>query len=85
VQDTGTGIAEQIRSRVFEPFFTTKDVGQGTGQGLSLAHNIVVEKHGGIIDFETEVGQGTTFFVRLPIAGQPNSSTAGIPLAESAV
>jgi signal transduction histidine kinase len=85
VQDTGTGIAEQIRSRVFEPFFTTKDVGQGTGQGLSLAHTIVVEKHGGTIDFETEVGQGTTFFVRLPASNREESSDAEEPLLESAV
>jgi signal transduction histidine kinase len=70
VEDTGLGIAEDIRSRVFDLFFTTKEVGRGTGQGLALTHAIVVDKHGGTIDFETEVGRGTTFIVRLPIDGQ---------------
>ncbi|MCK5119805.1 MAG: HAMP domain-containing histidine kinase, partial [Candidatus Latescibacteria bacterium] len=47
--------------------FTTKEVGKGTGQGLAIAHNVVVEKHGGTITFETETGKGTTFVIRLPI------------------
>jgi signal transduction histidine kinase len=67
VEDAGTGIAEDIRNHVFDLFFTTKEVGEGTGQGLAIAHAIVVEKHGGTIYFETEVGRGTTFIVRLPI------------------
>lgn len=65
--DTGRGIPEAARSRVFEPFFTTKPVGKGTGQGLALAHNTIVKKHDGEIRFETRMGKGTTFFVRLPI------------------
>jgi signal transduction histidine kinase len=83
VEDTGTGIAEEIRSRVFDPFFTTKDVGQGTGQGLALAHAVVVEKHGGTIDFETEVGLGSTFIVRLPVGDREKLRTAEKPLLES--
>jgi PAS domain S-box-containing protein len=71
VQDTGTGIPEKIRSRVFEPFFTTKDVGKGTGQGLAMAHSIIVKKHGGKIWFESETGKGTTFFLRLPLDMEP--------------
>jgi signal transduction histidine kinase len=67
ISDTGAGIPEGIRSRVFELFFTTKAVGRGTGQGLSVAHAIVVKRHQGRIWFETEVGKGTTFFVRLPL------------------
>ncbi len=67
IRDTGSGIPEAIRSRVFDPFFTTKEVGQGTGQGLALAHTIIVKKHGGKIWFETEAGQGTTFFIHLPL------------------
>lgn len=67
VSDTGTGIPEEVQRRIFDPFFTTKEVGRGTGQGLALARNIVVEKHKGEIWFETEVGKGTTFFVRLPV------------------
>jgi len=70
ITDTGTGIPESIRDRIFDPFFTTKEVGKGTGQGLSIAYNIVVEKHGGIIDFETTEGEGTTFIVRLPLKGK---------------
>ncbi len=66
VEDTGKGIPENIRGRIFDPFFTTKPVGKGTGQGLAIAHNVVVEKHGGTIAFDTEVGKGTTFIIRLP-------------------
>ena len=67
VTDSGTGIPEAIRGRVFDPFFTTKEVGKGTGQGLSLAHGVIVKKHSGRIWFETEIGHGTTFFIQLPI------------------
>jgi signal transduction histidine kinase len=67
VEDTGTGISETIRDRIFDPFFTTKDVGKGTGQGLAIAHAIVVKNHGGTIVFETEPGRGTRFVVRLPL------------------
>ena len=67
IADTGTGIPEKVRDRIFDPFFTTKTVGKGTGQGLSLVHNVVVEKHGGALTFETELGKGTTFIIRLPI------------------
>lgn len=67
VSDTGTGIPESARSRIFDPFFTTKPVGKGTGQGLAIAHSVVVEKHGGEILFETELGRGTTFIIRLPL------------------
>jgi signal transduction histidine kinase len=67
IRDTGTGIPEEIRSRVYDLFFTTKEVGRGTGQGLAIAHAIIVEKHQGTIQFETEMGVGTTFIVRLPL------------------
>ncbi|HZZ39569.1 MAG TPA: PAS domain S-box protein [Acidobacteriaceae bacterium] len=67
VSDTGVGIPEEIQGRIFEPFFTTREVGSGTGQGLALAHSVIVRKHGGKIWFETEAGRGTTFFVQLPI------------------
>ena len=66
ISDTGTGIPEEVRSRIFDPFFTTKEVGKGTGQGLAIAYNVVVEKHGGNLSFETEMGKGTTFIIRLP-------------------
>jgi PAS domain S-box-containing protein len=72
VTDTGTGIPAKIRNRIFDPFFTTKQVGKGTGQGLAIAHNIVVEQHGGAIEVESEEGKGATFILRLPLkASQP--------------
>jgi two-component system, NtrC family, sensor kinase len=67
ISDTGTGIPENIRHRIFDPFFTTKDVGKGTGQGLAIARSTIVDKHGGQISFESTVGKGTTFIIRLPI------------------
>jgi signal transduction histidine kinase len=66
IGDTGHGIPEAIRDRVFDPFYTTREVGQGTGQGFATARAIVVEQHGGMIRFKSEVGVGTTFEVRLP-------------------
>ncbi len=76
ISDTGKGIPPEVRSRIFDPFFTTKEVGKGTGQGLAIARSVIVEKHGGTLHFETEVGKGTTFYIRLPIAGPANSSAA---------
>jgi signal transduction histidine kinase len=70
ISDTGGGIPEEVQTRVFDPFFTTKEVGRGTGQGLAIARSVVCDKHGGELTFETAVGRGTTFFVRLPIAGR---------------
>jgi signal transduction histidine kinase len=67
VSDTGSGIPEAIRAKIFDPFFTTKKVGRGTGQGLAIAHSIIVDKHGGTIAFETRTGVGTTFVIRLPL------------------
>lgn len=67
ISDTGGGIPEAVRSRVFEPFFTTKPVGKGTGQGLALAHTAIVRRHGGKIWFDSEVGKGTTFYIRMPL------------------
>jgi two-component system, NtrC family, sensor kinase len=68
VGDSGCGIPEEIRARIFEPFFTTKPAGEGTGLGLDIVRKIV-EKHRGRIEVESEVGRGSTFTVRLPIAG----------------
>jgi signal transduction histidine kinase len=70
ISDTGRGIPEEIRTRIYDPFFTTKEVGRGTGQGLAIARAIVRDKHGGDLSFETTLGAGTTFFIRLPIQGK---------------
>ena len=67
ITDTGTGIPDDIKNKIFEPFFTTKEVGKGTGQGLSLVHSIVVEKHKGEIEVKSELGKGTTFRIFLPL------------------
>ena len=68
VRDTGCGIPKAIQSKVFDPFFTTKPVGKGTGQGLAIAHSVIVQKHNGTIQFESEPGSGTTFVIQLPLA-----------------
>ncbi len=68
ITDNGIGIPEEIRHRVFDQFFTTKDVGKGTGQGLSIAHNAIVDKHKGRLTLSSEINKGTTFCIMLPIA-----------------
>jgi len=71
VRDTGAGVQPSIASRIFEPFFTTKEVGRGSGQGLALAWAVVKTKHGGDLTFESTVGTGTKFVIRLPVLGRP--------------
>ena len=66
ISDTGRGIPPEIQDKIFNPFFTTKDVGQGTGQGLSIALSII-QRHQGTIRFETQPGRGTTFYVSFPL------------------
>ncbi|MET0387785.1 MAG: ATP-binding protein [Polyangiales bacterium] len=71
IRDTGTGIPVEARGRIFDPFFTTKEVGRGTGQGLAMAWNTVKKTHGGELSFETTLGEGTEFFIRLPVETVP--------------
>ena len=66
ITDNGTGIPKEIQSKIFDPFFTTKDIGRGTGQGLAIAYTVIVKKHGGTLEFESETGKGTTFIISLP-------------------
>jgi len=84
IRDTGTGIPESAREKLFEPFFTTKEVGKGTGQGLFIAHNVIVEKHGGTIHFETEMSVGTTFVIRMPLTISPQHPSTTQVLAHAA-
>ncbi|MFH0974476.1 MAG: ATP-binding protein [Spirochaetota bacterium] len=66
IRDTGCGIADNNKDRIFDPFFTTKDVGKGTGQGLSIVYDIIVNQHKGSIDVESAAGKGSAFTIRLP-------------------
>jgi signal transduction histidine kinase len=68
VSDNGIGIPPENCHRVFDPFFTTKPVGRGTGQGLAIAHNVVI-RHAGVLTFETAIGVGTRFLISLPVRG----------------
>ncbi|WP_162136344.1 ATP-binding response regulator [Zavarzinella formosa] len=67
IKDDGCGIPEKIRHRIFDPFFTTKPLGKGTGQGLSIVHASIVNRHRGSIRVDSEIGQGTTFTLALPV------------------
>ncbi len=67
ISDNGPGIAKAQQGRLFDPFFTTKPVGKGTGLGLSISYQIIVEKHGGSLECISELGQGTTFVIEIPI------------------
>ena len=75
IGDNGCGIPAENLEKIFDPFFTTKEFGKGTGQGLAIARSIVIEKHGGHIDVQSEAGRGTKFILRLPIAGR----SQGVP------
>ena len=66
ISDTGCGITEKNKEKIFQPFFTTKDIGKGTGQGLAIAYDIIVNKMNGTIDCESEMGHGTTFIITIP-------------------
>lgn len=76
ISDTGTGIDPENVQRIFNPFFTTKAAGKGTGQGLAIAHTVIVEKHGGTINVESLPGQGTTFVIGLPLEQRSESPQA---------
>lgn len=82
ISDNGGGIPPDVIERIYDPFFTTKEAGKGTGQGLSIAREIVVDAHGGQIDVSTEVGQGTTFVLDLPLASQPGHESKAVNASE---
>ncbi|WP_318670498.1 sensor histidine kinase [Nostoc flagelliforme] len=67
IADNGSGISEEIQSRLFDPFFTTKPVGRGTGMGLSISYQIITEKHGGSLQCISSPGEGAEFVITIPI------------------
>jgi two-component system, NtrC family, sensor kinase len=69
ISDTGTGIDESVKDRIYEPFFTTRDSGQHSGLGLMMAYSVIVNKHGGSLEFEPREDGGTVFLIRLPVDG----------------
>lgn len=71
ISDNGKGMTEEVKTQIFDHLFTTKGVGKGTGLGLAIARQIVTEKHNGSLSVQSEVGQGTAFCIRLPIAASP--------------
>ena len=68
IKDNGSGMSEVTKAKIFQPFFTTKPTGEGTGLGLSLAYDIVVKGHGGMIEVNSVENIGTTFTIKLPIS-----------------
>jgi signal transduction histidine kinase len=78
IADNGVGIHRDNLSKIFDPFYTTKEIGQGTGLGLHVVHNIV-RKHGGSVEVESEVGQGTEFRIRLPMQAAGADAADGPP------
>ncbi|WP_434222236.1 PAS domain S-box protein [Limnospira platensis CENA597] len=73
IADNGVGIPEELRSRIFDPFFTTKPVGQGTGLGLSVSYQIVVDLHKGKLNCTSEMGMGSEFCIQIPIHNHDNT------------
>ncbi|MBU1214660.1 MAG: CBS domain-containing protein [Gammaproteobacteria bacterium] len=80
VSDNGKGIPPEIVSRIFDPFFTTKPVGEGTGLGLAITHQII-QQHGGDIQVESRVGEGTSFHINLPVGQHSTQPSAVIHAA----
>jgi len=74
ISDTGAGIPEGIRHKIFDLFFTTKGPGKGSGQGLAISHSVIVEKHKGTLELESQEGKGTTFIIGLPLGAEPDEN-----------
>lgn len=78
IEDTGGGIPEEIYTKIFDPFFTTKPIGQGTGLGLNISYDIIVNKHKGDLSFVSKLGVGTTFSIKLPLHDESSNITENI-------
>lgn len=70
IADNGTGINDAVKAKLFDPFFTTKPIGKGTGLGLTISYQIIVEKHRGKLECISAIGQGTEFIIQIPIRPQ---------------
>ncbi|WDQ18658.1 PAS domain-containing sensor histidine kinase [Rhodopirellula sp. P2] len=82
LSDNGPGMSDEVQAKAFEPFFTTKEVGKGTGQGLSIAYDVITKLHGGTVDLQSEVGEGTLFTLCLPRQTDQEAPTSkGIAVA----
>lgn len=77
IRDNGLGMPPSVVRRLFDPFFTTKPVGKGTGLGLSISHQIIVEKHGGLLQCYSEPGQGAEFWIQIPVSSSIRALSAG--------
>ena len=86
IADSGKGMPPDVMERIFDPFFTTKEVGKGTGQGLTIARSVIVDKHGGKLSVNSEVGRGTTFTISLPVEdAQVQADQRAAPAIEAGI
>jgi signal transduction histidine kinase len=87
IADNGPGMKEEIIHRIYDPFFTTKDIGKGTGLGMAISYQIVVDKHGGILKCRSQLGEGTEFWIQIPLncavveATEEQNDTSTLPTA----
>lgn len=87
IADNGSGMKEEVIRRIYDPFFTTKDIGKGTGLGMAISYQIVVDKHGGILKCRSQPGEGTEFWIQIPVncaladAAEEQNSTSASPTA----
>jgi signal transduction histidine kinase len=80
IEDNGGGIPDAIIDKIFDPFFTTKEIGKGTGQGLAIARAVVVDKHRGKLEVASQLGEGTTFTITLPVHGVSDDARGTGPI-----
>ncbi len=79
IADNGPGMTDEVKQRLFDPFFTTKEIGKGTGLGMAISHQIIVERHGGILKCRSQLGKGAEFWIQIPVKAV---SSTNKPLAD---